>query len=126
MTMLAFAMMAAIRNRANPPQPQKKRNVNHRQKPKQSHGLTDPLVYPGNSPHRHQTRAKTDHASTHHRMVFLAQSSPGCSSTRTLQSKKGNCNARMKPTLRAPVTGFSSHGYSSPSIDYIVPFARSH
>jgi hypothetical protein len=30
------------------------------------------LVYTGNSPHRHKARAKTDYASTHHRMVILA------------------------------------------------------
>jgi hypothetical protein len=35
------------------------------------------MVNPGNSAHRHQARSKAHQASTHHRMVGLAQSSPG-------------------------------------------------
>src|ERR1700737_1105253 len=42
----------------------------------------------GNPPHRYQTCAKADSTRTHHRMVLLAQSSPGCRSTRPLQIKK--------------------------------------
>jgi len=43
--MLAFAMMAVIRHRANPPPP-KKRNAGPRQKQKQKrrHAVIDPLV----------------------------------------------------------------------------------
>ena len=71
LVMLAFAMMAAIRHRANPPPP-KKRNVAPRQKPKHYHAVTDPLVNPGNPPHCHPTRSKADLTRTHHRMVLLA------------------------------------------------------
>src|SRR5258705_323439 len=73
MVMLAFAMMAVIRHRANPPPP-KKRNAGPRQKQKQKrrHAVIDPLVNPGNPPRRHQTGSKADPTRTHHRMVTLA------------------------------------------------------
>jgi SRSO17 transposase len=71
MVMLAFAMMAAIRHRANPPPP-KKTNAEPRQKPKHRHAVVDPMVDPGSPPHRHQARAKADTTRTHHRMVTLA------------------------------------------------------
>jgi SRSO17 transposase len=54
LVMLAFAMMAAIRHRANPPPP-KKRNGGPLQKPGPNRPTTDPLVNPGNPPHRNQT-----------------------------------------------------------------------
>src|SRR6266436_2149245 len=79
--------LAAIRHRANPPPP-KKTKRRPRQKPKHNHPTTDPLVNPGNPPHCYQTCSKADSTRTHHRMVFLAQSSPGCRSTRPLQIKK--------------------------------------
>jgi len=85
--MLAFAMMAAIRHRANPPPP-KKTKRRPPAKAKANHPTTDPLVNPGNPPHCYQTCSKADSTRTHHRMVFLAQSSPGCRSTRPLQIKK--------------------------------------
>jgi SRSO17 transposase len=50
--MLAFAMMAAIRHRANPPSP-KKRSVEPRQGPGHNRAVIDPLVDPGSPPHRH-------------------------------------------------------------------------
>jgi SRSO17 transposase len=84
LVMLVFAMMAAIRHRANPPPP-KKRNAGPRQKPKHSHAVTDPLINPGNPPHRHQARAKADQTRSHHRMVVLAQSPPGRRSARSSQ-----------------------------------------
>src|SRR5258708_7052418 len=73
LVMLAFAMMAVIRHRANPPPP-KKRNAGPRQKQKQKrcHAVIDPLVNPGNPPRRHQTGSKADPTHTHHRMVTLA------------------------------------------------------
>jgi SRSO17 transposase len=73
LVMLAFAMMAVIRHRANPPPP-KKRNAGPRQKQKQKrrHAVIDPLVNPGNPPRRHQTGSKADPTRTHHRMVTLA------------------------------------------------------
>jgi hypothetical protein len=45
------------------------------------------MVNPGNSAHRNQARSKADQASTHHRMVTLAQSSPGNRKARPSQSK---------------------------------------
>jgi hypothetical protein len=45
------------------------------------------MVNPGNSTHRHLARSKADQASTHHRMVALAQSSPGNRKARPPQSK---------------------------------------
>jgi SRSO17 transposase len=73
LVMLAFAMMAVIRHRANPPPP-KKSNAGPRQKQKQKrrHAVIDPLVNPGNPPRRHQTGSKADPTRTHHRMVTLA------------------------------------------------------
>ncbi len=50
LVMLAFAMMATIRHRAN--LMPKKRSAAPRQKPKHYHAATDPLVNPGNPPHR--------------------------------------------------------------------------
>jgi hypothetical protein len=87
LAMLAFAMMAAIRHRANPPPP-KKRNGAHQQNPKHNHAATDPLVNAGNPSHCHQTRSKAHSTGPHHRMVLLAQSPPGCRSTSSLQIKK--------------------------------------
>ena len=87
LVMLAFAMMAAIRPRANP-SPPKKRNGAPQQKPKHNHLTTDPLVNPGNPPYCNQTCSKADSTRTHHRVVFLAQSSPGCRPARAPQSKK--------------------------------------
>src|SRR5476651_102555 len=84
MVMLAFAMMAVIRHRANPVLPKK---TQRRTKTKTKASPPDPLVNPGSPPHRHQTRSKAHPARTHHRMVALAQSSPGRRSARSLQSK---------------------------------------
>src|SRR5439155_8673278 len=67
LAMLAFAMMAAIRHRANPPPP-KKRNAASRQKPKHAHAAADPLVDSGNPPHRRQTRSKAYPTRAYHRM----------------------------------------------------------
>ena len=86
LVMLAFAMMAAIRHRANPP-PLKKPNAEPRQKPNYSHAAFDPLVNPGSPPHRHQTRSEADPTRTRHRMVTLAQGSSGGRSASALQSK---------------------------------------
>src|SRR6185437_4140234 len=70
MVMLAFAMMAAIRHRANPLP--KKPNAEPRQKPTHRHAVIDPLVSPGSPPHRHQTRSKANPTRTYHCMVILA------------------------------------------------------
>jgi SRSO17 transposase len=71
MVMLAFAMMAVIRHRANPP-PSKKTKRRTRQKPNHSHAFVDPMVDPGSPPHCHQARAKADTTRAHLRMVTLA------------------------------------------------------
>jgi hypothetical protein len=69
--MLAFAMVAVIRYRANSPPP-KKWNDEPRQKQKHRHAVIDPLVNPGSPPHRHRTRSKADQTSIHHRRITLA------------------------------------------------------
>src|SRR5450759_147537 len=66
---------------------QKKRNAEPRQKQNHRRLVIDPMVNPGSSAHRHQARSKADPTRTHHRMVTLAQSSPGDRSACTPQSK---------------------------------------
>lgn len=106
LAMLAFAMMAAIRHRANPPPP-KKPNAEPREQPKHRHAVNDPLVNPGNPPHRRQTRSKANSTRACHRMVLLAKSSPSGRSTRALQSKTATVMLGSKliilfaPTIRS-------------------------
>jgi hypothetical protein len=90
--MLAFAMMAAIRHRANPMP--KKRNAAPRQKPKHYHAATDSLVNPGNPPHRHQTCAKaysnpriSSHGHSGEELTRLPLNA-------LTSDKKSNCNAK--------------------------------
>src|SRR5712675_634859 len=66
---------------------QKKRNAEPRQKQNHRRLVIDPMVNTGNSAHRHQARSKADPTRPHHRMVTLAQSSPGDRSARAPQSK---------------------------------------
>src|SRR5215475_6744990 len=66
---------------------QKKRNAEPRQKQNHRRLVIDPMVNTGNSAHRHQARPKADPARPHHRMVTLAQSSPGDRSACAPQSK---------------------------------------
>jgi len=77
-------MMAVIRHHANR-RSQKKRSAEHSKK-KPSPPVIDPLVNPGSSAHRHQL-AQNGSSRPHHRMVTLAQSSPGDRSARAHQSK---------------------------------------
>src|ERR1700686_4054212 len=107
LVILAFAMMAAIRHRANPPPP-KKTKRRPPAKPKHNHPTTDPLVNPGNPPHCYQTCSKADSTRAHHRMVFLAQSSPGCRSTRPLQIKKTTVMLESVRRLQAGLHSFLS------------------
>jgi hypothetical protein len=85
LVMLAFAMKAVIRHRANSP-PHKKLNVEPWQNPKHRQPIIDPLVTkesaasPSGSP-------ESDPARTHHRMVTLVQSSPDRHSACASQSK---------------------------------------
>src|SRR5260370_24291652 len=65
----------------------KKRNAEPRQKQNHRRLVIDPMVNPGSSAHRHQARSKADPTRPHHRMVTLAQSSPGDRSARAPQSK---------------------------------------
>jgi hypothetical protein len=66
---------------------QKKPNAEPRQKQNHRHLVIDPMVNPGSSAHRHQARSKADPTSPHHRMVTLAQSSPGDRPALAHQSK---------------------------------------
>src|ERR1700757_1584173 len=66
---------------------QKKRDAEPRQKQNQRRLVIDPMVNPGSSAHRHQARSKAHPTRTHHRMVTLAQSSPGDRSAFAPQSK---------------------------------------
>src|ERR1700716_1259377 len=66
---------------------QKKRNAELQQKQNHRRLVIDPMVNTGNSAHRHQARSKADPTRPHHRMVTLAQSSPGDRSACAPQSK---------------------------------------
>src|ERR1700740_352140 len=66
---------------------QKKRDAEPRQKQNQRRLVIDPMVNPGSSAQRHQARSKAHPTRTHHRMVTLAQSSPGDRSACAPQSK---------------------------------------
>src|SRR5262245_40120271 len=66
---------------------QKKRSAEPRQKQNHRRLVIDPMVNTGNSAHRHQARPKADPTRPHHRMVTLAQSSPGDRSACAPQSK---------------------------------------
>src|SRR5260221_14759378 len=66
---------------------QKKRNAEPRQKQNHRRLVIDTMVNPGSSAHRHQARSKADPTRPHHRMVTLAQSTPGDRSARAPQSK---------------------------------------
>jgi len=52
------------------------------------------MVNPGSSAHRHQARSKADPTRPHHRMVTLAQSSPGDRSACAPQSKRATVMLR--------------------------------
>jgi hypothetical protein len=75
--MLALAMIAAIRHQAN------------KRSPKEKSGSesvpTDPLVSPGNPPHRNQARPKTHQTCPYRRMVALAKSPSSRIPTRAYQ-----------------------------------------
>src|SRR5277367_3754679 len=66
---------------------QKKRYAEPRQKQNHRSVVIDPMVNPGSSAHRHQARSRADPTRTHHRMVTMAQSSPGDRSAGAPQSK---------------------------------------
>src|SRR5258705_5127115 len=66
---------------------QNKRSAEPRQNQIHRRLVIDTMVNPGSSAHRHQARSKADPARPHHRMVTLAQSSPGDRSACAPQSK---------------------------------------
>ncbi len=70
LVMLAFAMMATIRHRANAMPTQQTI-------PQILWPAAYPLVPSGNSPHSHKARATTHRAGAHHRLVPLAKGPPG-------------------------------------------------
>src|SRR5712664_3251996 len=74
---------------------QKKRNAEPRQKQNHRRLVIDTMVKPGSSAHRHQARSKADPARPHHRMVTLAQSSPGDRSACAPQSKTATVMLRQ-------------------------------
>ena len=85
LVMLAFAMLATIRHRANqarpeadpPPQPAVKTHPSTLRRRTQ---VLHPMVNPGNPPRRRPPRAKTHPPSLGHRLVKLATRSPSRSS----------------------------------------------
>jgi hypothetical protein len=86
--MLAFAMMAVIRHRANITSlPKKRRSVFGQDI------VPDPLVDPGNPPHRHQACTTAHPTRAHHRMVTLAARPSSRSTPRT--SPKHNATVML-------------------------------
>src|SRR5665647_3288966 len=77
---------------------QKKRNAEPRQKQNQRRLVIDPMVNPGSSAHRYQARSKADPTRPHHRMVTLAQSSPGDRSACAPQSKTATVMLGLAPS----------------------------
>ena len=93
LVMLAFAMMAAIRHRANPPPP-KKTTPNHGKHKSTATPSCDPLVNPGSPPHRHQTRSSgsNPHTSSHgHSGVELTK--------RSLSARTSKQKTTLSPTF---------------------------
>src|ERR1700740_2905427 len=104
---------------------QKKRNAEPRPKQNQRRLVIDPMVNPGSSAHRHQARSKAHPTRTHHRMVTLAQSSPGDRSACAPQSKMatvmlGSFCARKR------VKGLRGSRANETSDIGVKPFPRNH
>src|SRR5450631_2235273 len=98
---------------------QKKRNAGPRQKQKQPHAVINPLVNPGNPPHRHQTRPKADPTRTHHRMVTVAQSSPSSRSALSPQ-KTATVMLEVPRSCSSPLGRFAFSRSSSIVIDTVL------
>src|ERR1700678_4464008 len=78
-----------------PRRPQKRTAERRRQRPQSSIAI-DPLVGPGNPPHRHPPRAKTDQPRSRHCMVHLA--------TRTSSHRsKSPCQAKYATVMLSRV-----------------------
>src|ERR1700690_1133255 len=85
-----------------PRRPQKRTAERRRQRPQSSIAI-DPLVGPGNPPHRHPPRAKTDQPRSRHCMVHLA--------TRTSSHRsKSPCQAKYATVMLEPDPKVSGGG----------------
>src|SRR5882724_5542777 len=87
---------------------QKKRNAEPAQKQNHRRLVIDPMVNPGSSAHRHQARPKADPTRPHHRMVTLAQSSPGDRPALAHQSKTTTVMLESVRRLQAGLHSFLS------------------
>src|ERR1700761_8300161 len=84
---------------------QKKLTAEQRPKQNQRRLVIDPMVNPGSSAHRHQARSKAHPTRTHHRMVTLAQSSPGDRSAFAPQSKTATVMLRVNYHMVIEIEG---------------------
>src|SRR5208282_2385632 len=71
--------------------------------------VPDPLVDPGNPPHRHQACTTAHPTRAHHRMVTLAKSSPSRSTPRPSQNKNATVmlGSNMNPLQAAELANAS-------------------
>ena len=63
--------------------------------------VPDPLVDPGNPPHRHQACTTAHPTRAHHRMVTLAKSSPSRSTPRPSQNENATVMLRIRASWRS-------------------------
>src|SRR5271156_2852697 len=89
---------------------QKKRYAEPRQKQNHRSVVIDPMVNPGSSAHRHQARSRADPTRTHHRMVTMAQSSPGDRSACAPQSQTTTVMLSRLTGQRGPGTSRQATG----------------
>src|SRR5882724_11883685 len=97
---------------------QKKRNAEPAQKQNHRRLVIDPMVNPGSSAHRHQARPKADPTRPHHRMVTLAQSSPGDRPALAHQSK--TTTVMLGRGTQATVTRFMGLIVSSMGMQFVL------
>src|SRR3982074_1391896 len=101
---------------------QKKRNAELQQKQNHRRFVIDPMVNTGNSAHRHQARSKADPTRPHHRMVTLAQSSPGDRSACAPKSK--TATVMLGPAVLAPYSVIAGRRPGQPRITNYGAFNR--
>ena len=92
LVMLAFAMMNAIRHHANATPLPKNKTPKDDFKGRQDRTAIDPLVGPGNPPHRHPPCPKTDQPRSRHCMVRLASAHQAIARKVTTSNGICNCN----------------------------------
>src|ERR1700682_4680005 len=90
---------------------QKRSNAEPRQKQNHRSVVIDPMVNPGSSAHRHQARSRADPTRTHHRMVTVAQSSPGDRSACAPQSKTTTVMLGIGLGLLGAGAFYGAYGY---------------